>query len=78
MNRKVLLVGEGTHQHVLQGKFTEDDTILVLDAPCELRHETPTRQKAEHETLQVPQGKWCMGKQIEMNPFTREITQIWD
>ena len=83
MNRKVILLGEGIHQHTLYGKF-ESEThsneieVLTVEEDSELRHETPGRKPAEHKTLSIDKGMWVVGKQVEYNPFTREVSRVWD
>lgn len=82
--RKVILKGEGVHQHALVGEFkTEKEIGEFLDLevliPSELRHETPSREyPAEHHTLQIDAGRWRQGKQVEYNPFEQRITAVWD
>lgn len=83
MKRKVILEGEGVNQHTLYGEFETlekigdflDVNVLV---PSELRHETPSRQFAEHHTLQMEVGNWQQGKQVEYNPFEQTIMRVWD
>jgi hypothetical protein len=79
-NKKVLLKGEGTNQHTLYGDFTDlSETDLLVEDNSVLKHETPLGQFSnEHQPLQVLPGNWSLGKQVEYNPFKREITQIWD
>lgn len=81
--KHVLLVGEGTHQHTLYGDFKIDEkpefSTLVVTKDCLLKHEKPDGSFSnEHRTLKVNRGNWVMGKQVEYNPFKREITTIWD
>lgn len=82
-NKHVILVGEGIHQHVLHGNFKIDVdanefSTLVVTSQCELKHETPSGSFAEHNTLIIDKGNWVMGKQVEYNPFTREVSMVWD
>jgi hypothetical protein len=83
MKRKTILLGEGVNQHTLYGEFkTEQEVGEFLDVevlvPSELKHETPSRQFAEHHTLSMDSGKWQQGKQVEYNPFEQRITAVWD
>lgn len=81
--KKVMLVGEGIHQHTLYGNFQIEENVLDF-APVkviedsELRHEKPTGEFAEHNTLIIEKGDWVMGKQVEYNPFSQKIERIWD
>ena len=82
-NKKILLKGEGANQHTLYGSFRTEDTItefapVTVEEPAVLRHEQPDGSFGEHNALKVDSGEWVMGKQVEYNPFKREITQIWD
>lgn len=82
-NKKTLLRGEGSNQHTLYGNFATAD-VLEDFAPVKvyekslLRHEQPDGSFGEHNGLAVEPGEWVMGKQVEYNPFKREVTQIWD
>lgn len=81
--KKVILKGESTNQHTVYGPILMEDNhsdfadISVLEN-SELKHEQPDGSFGEHNTLQVKKGEYVMGKQVEYNPFDREITQIWD
>ena len=80
--RKVMLLGEGIHQHTLYGNFeaeeVEDFPNVTVNTDSVLVHESPTRQPAEHEALPMEAGKWIMGRQVEYNPFEARITRVWD
>lgn len=77
-----LLKGEGVHQHTLYGEFIIEEKVefseLSVTKDGVLRHEHPNGSFGEHQPLQVTTGKWVMGKQVEYNPFTREISRVWD
>ncbi len=82
-NKKILLKGEGSNQHTLYGSFRTEDIIndfaaVTVEEPAVLRHEQPDGSFGEHNALKVDSGEWVLGKQVEYNPFKREITQIWD
>jgi hypothetical protein len=83
LKKKTLLRGEGANQHTLYGDFLMDEKptefaeITVLENSL-LKHEQPSGEFAEHNTLKIEEGAWVQGKQIEYNPFRREISQIWD
>lgn len=85
LKKHTLLVGEGVNQHTLYGEFNMDlekqtdfPEILVKEE-SELKHEKPNGAWSnEHKTLMVDRGKWVMGKQVEYNPFNRQVTRIWD
>lgn len=83
--KKTLLVGEGTHQHTLYGNFAVEtdaktDYVRVsVDKDSLLKHEKPNGDWSnEHKTLKVEGGEWRMGKQVEYNPFSEEISRVWD
>ena len=80
--KHTLLVGEGVHQHTLYGSFNigeqTDFMELVVSEESLLKHEHPNGNFGEHKTLQVEDGKWVMGKQVEFNPFSQKVTRIWD
>lgn len=82
MKRVVILKGEGANQHTLYGDFkmTEVDfSEFTVNERGVLRHETPTQQYSnEHKPLSIEKGLWVQGKQVEYNPFNREVTQVWD
>ena len=79
---KVLLVGEGIHQHTLKGEFTIDDeryALINVLKPSILHHEKPNGEfSKEHFPISVEKGVWIQGRQTEYNPFTREFEDIWD
>lgn len=83
MKKHTLLKGEGVNCHTLYGEFLteteEKDFIKVLvKEDSLLKHETPSGQFAEHNTLQIDKGEWVMGKQVEFSPFDRKINRVWD
>ena len=82
--KQIILLGEGANQHTLYGDFvmekepkTDFAEIEVIKATL-LQHEEPNGKFAEHNTLKVGVGNWVMGKQVEYNPFKREISRVWD
>ena len=87
--KKILLKGEGMHQHALVGIFDKEGIFLngydkdespslIVSETCMLVHEKPDGTSGEHKTLEVEAGKYQMGAQVEYNPFTGEITGVWD
>ena len=83
VKKHTILLGEGANQHTLYGDFSFDIEAkefsrLVVTKDSELRHETPSGQFAEHNTLKIEKGEWVMGKQVEYNPFKRSVSQVWD
>lgn len=80
--KHTLLKGEGANQHTLYGDFKVKEKIefsnLVVTKDSVLRHEQPDGSFAEHKSLKVKTGDWVMGKQVEYNPFTQTISEIWD
>ena len=80
--KRVLLLGEGIHQHTLYGRiendnrFSEDD--IILDDDGILVHEKPDGSKGEHHSLLVDKGRWIMGRQVEFDPFSGHVTRVWD
>lgn len=85
LTKHTLLVGEGTNQHTLYGDFSIDLEIdtdfpeVLVKNDSDLKHEKPNGAWSnEHKTLRVDKGIWVMGKQVEYNPFNREVTRIWD
>jgi hypothetical protein len=51
--------------------FKTNNTKLV--------HETPSGDwSKEHHILDIPDGKYVLGKQCEYNPFNREVSLIID
>lgn len=81
-NKQILLKGEGTNQHVLHGSFDsneiQDFMLVTVKKDSLLKHEEPNGSFAEHNTLPLEEGEWVMGKQVEYNPFKKEISRIWD
>lgn len=81
-SKHILLKGEGVNQHTLYGDFTikesEDFSTLNLTKEGVLRHEQPDGSFGEHKSLKIAKGDWVMGKQVEYNPFRREVTRVWD
>lgn len=84
MKKLTILKGEGIHQHTLYGNFSEVEEVIDFQ-PLEvfeksfLKHEKPDGSFSnEHKTLEVSAGTWVMGRQVEYNPFTREVTNVWD
>jgi len=81
MKKHTLLKGEGVNQHTLYGNFDVQEfetTHINVKSISHLKHEEPDGSYAEHNTLVVDKGEWVQGRQVEFNPFEREITQIWD
>ena len=81
--KKTMLLGEGIHQHVLYGSFETNEEVLDyqpvnVEKKSLLKHEHPSGVFGEHNTLEVSPGRWVMGKQVEFNPFTKEIERVWD
>lgn len=75
--------GEGANQHTLHGAFLMEDkptdfAEILVTKDSLLKHEQPNGLHAEHNTLAVEAGGFVMGKQVEYNPFKREVSQIWD
>jgi hypothetical protein len=81
-HKQILLKGEGTNQHVLHGSFEAKEAQsflpIVITKDSLLKHEEPGGSFAEHNTLPMEKGNWVMGKQVEYNPFKREVSQVWD
>lgn len=78
-----ILKGEGSNQHTLYGDIMVDATFkdfsnIVVNKDGLLKHETPSGNFAEHQTLAIEKGTWVMGKQVEYNPFKRQVSNIWD
>lgn len=85
LKKHTLLVGEGINQHTLYGEFVmdlddkSDFPKIEVKETSDLKHEKPNGAWSnEHKTLKVGEGKWVMGKQVEYNPFNRQVTRIWD
>lgn len=83
VKKHTILLGEGANQHTLYGDFSIDIEAkefskLVVTKDSELRHETPIGIFAEHNTLKIEKGDWVLGRQVEYNPFKREVSQVWD
>lgn len=82
IQKHTLLKGEGENQHTLYGEFLISEDVdfarLTLTKGSVLKHETPSGAFAEHNALSLEEGKWVMGKQVEYNPFNREVSQVWD
>lgn len=81
--KHTILRGEGANQHTLYGDFLieeqeRDFSTLVVNKEGLLKHETPSGSFAEHKGLQVEAGEWVMGRQVEYNPFKREVSRVWD
>lgn len=80
--KHIVLLGEGANQHTLYGDFSIDTEAafpkLKVHKDSVLRHETPSGMFAEHQPLKVDVGNWVMGRQVEYNPFKREVSQVWD
>ena len=83
-NKKTLLVGEGVNQHTLYGNFAVEDTIndfaeVKVKETSLLKHEQPNGTWSnEHKTLEIAEGNWKMGKQVEYNPFNQQVSRVWD
>ena len=80
--KHTLLKGEGIHQHTLYGNFKvgnepEFTSVDILEE-TELKHEKPNGTFGEHNTLIIEKGDWVQGKQVEYNPFNRQISRVWD
>lgn len=84
LKQHTLLVGEGINQHTLYGEFAMDTDVaefpeISVEKECDLKHEKPNGAWSnEHKTLKVDKGEWVMGRQVEYNPFSQEVTRIWD
>jgi len=79
MNKKILLKGDGGNQHTLYGNFDcLDETELIVKSSSLLKHEEPSGKFAEHKTLEVSEGEWHLGQQVEYNPFSGKIMRQID
>lgn len=84
MKKKLtILKGEGSNQHTLYGSFDVLDIdgyqVIEVNENSLLKHERPDGSfSQEHKTLQVPSGTWVVGKQVEWNPFSARVVEIWD
>lgn len=81
--KQTLLKGEGINQHTLYGDFIAESieksfAKVVVNKESHLKHEEPNGKFAEHKGLMVEKGNWVMGRQVEFNPFKREISTVWD
>lgn len=81
--KEILLRGEGIHQHALVGDFmvvrAENDAHAIeVRKESKLVHEKPNGDFGEHNTLVVEAGQFQMGVQVEYNPFTQNVTRVWD
>jgi hypothetical protein len=82
--KKTLLVGKGINQHTLYGKFEtqnpESDFMgVVVKEKSNLKHEKPNGEWSnEHKTLELNEGKYVMGKQVEWNPWSQTVSRVWD
>lgn len=81
--KHTILKRQGSNQHTLYGNFDiEKDKVefqkVIVKDEVQLKHEQSDGSFGEHHTLNVDKGVWVTGKQVEYNPFKREITQIWD
>ena len=57
--------------------FIQEDFKVTKESL--LKHEQPSGEFSnEHQTLKIEKGNWVMGKQVEFNPFNREISRVWD
>lgn len=83
MKKVTILGNDASHQHTLHGEFevtNNDDRFKVIDVKKDslLKHETPSGEKAEHETLKIGIGTWVQGEQVEFNPFDNSVSKVWD
>ena len=81
--RKIVLLGEGVHQHTLYGDFDanehmEDFGTVTVNKETDLVHEHPSRSFGEHHVLKMETGVWKQGLQVEYNPFTNSVSRVWD
>jgi hypothetical protein len=80
--KRVLLLGEGIHQHTIYGRIENDNRFsendIILDEDGVLVHEKPDGSKGEHHTLLVEKGRWILGRQVEFDPFSGFVTGVWD
>jgi len=81
--KQTILKGEGANQHTLYGNFSTEATLtdfaeISVKADSVLKHEEPNGKFAEHKGLQVEQGNWVMGRQVEYNPFSQSVSRVWD
>lgn len=81
-NKVVILKGEGTNEHVLEGDFKVETSdrgdTYVVNKQGKLVHQTPAGKFGDHHTLPVSKGKWVRGTQVEFNPMDSSISNIWD
>jgi predicted SAM-dependent methyltransferase len=79
----ILKGSSGGNQHTLYGSFSTEDTLtdfaeISVKEDSVLKHEEPNGNFAEHKGLQVEQGNWVMGRQVEYNPFSQSVSRVWD
>lgn len=76
------LKGEGTNSHFVEGNILvfekPEFSELFVNSDGILHHKTPTGKFAEHNPLSMKKGLFIQGKQVEYNPWTNNIEQIWD
>jgi hypothetical protein len=78
-NKHTFIVGNGGHQHTLYGNFhITNEGYVVCKQDCLLKHETKSGSSGEHHTLTLEKGVYREGKQVEFNPFSGNITRVWD
>lgn len=82
-SKQTILKGSGSNQHTLYGDFKTKDKLpdfanISVSKDTILKHEQPDGSFGEHNALKVDKGEWVMGKQVEYNPFKREVSQVWD
>lgn len=80
-----ILKGEGVNQHDLEADVLEYKTEknqplseIHVGENGVLRHVDPVGKPAEHHAIPIEKGTWLVGRQVEFNPFTNQISGIFD
>lgn len=80
---KTVAEGEGHHEHIVDNEtqimMDGEDMYLVVTEEGELRHVVKgTENKAEHDTIKLPAGKYKFIQQVEYDPYEDLIRQVMD
>jgi len=80
----VILKGEGINQHELHADTIERDekvkelSEIRVGRNGFLRHVDPVGNPGDHNTIEMEEGTYVVGRQVEFNPFTQNISGVFD
>ena len=68
---KTTIIMKSSNNHYTEGSIEIKDRALTAPAPFYIKH-------AEHDSLHIREGKRCIRKVVEKDPFEDKIREVQD